>query len=130
MAIRAYRTQTWSGLVAIVTKLHDKFGDNYFPSVLCEEDGKSLSISILEKATEREVRFVTFEDQIDKDISMVLQIFNNHTTEKSLYGYGFCPMPRCNAPGVTRERRPNGNDTCANGHTYPSRDAKGVISDD
>ena len=35
--------------------------------------------------------------------------------------YGFCP--ECGAPGVTRERRPNGNDTCTNGHTYPSADA-------
>jgi hypothetical protein len=32
--------------------------------------------------------------------------------------YGFCPT--CGAKGQTRERRPNGNDTCENGHTYPS----------
>jgi hypothetical protein len=36
--------------------------------------------------------------------------------------YGRCP--RCNALGELRERRPNGNDTCHNGHVYPSRDAK------
>ena len=35
--------------------------------------------------------------------------------------YGYCP--ECGAPGVTRERRPDGNDRCANGHTYPSRAA-------
>lgn len=35
--------------------------------------------------------------------------------------YGYCPT--CQAPGVTRQRCPNGNDTCANGHHYPSRDA-------
>lgn len=35
--------------------------------------------------------------------------------------YGYCP--RCTAQGRTRERRPNGNDTCEQGHTYPSRDA-------
>lgn len=35
--------------------------------------------------------------------------------------YGYCPI--CNAPGVSRERRPNGNDTCSNGHTYPSASA-------
>lgn len=40
-----------------------------------------------------------------------------------IYGYGYCPT--CGSPGVTRERRPNGNDTCSNGHTYPSKD--GVI---
>lgn len=32
--------------------------------------------------------------------------------------YGYCP--ECGAKGVTRERRPNGNDKCANGHTYSS----------
>jgi hypothetical protein len=36
--------------------------------------------------------------------------------------YGYCS--RCGASGVSRERRPNGNDKCANGHTYPSKDAK------
>lgn len=35
--------------------------------------------------------------------------------------YGKCPQ--CGAEGVERERRPNGNDKCANGHTYPSRSA-------
>lgn len=39
-------------------------------------------------------------------------------------GYGFCP--RCNAPGVSRERRPDGNDTCARGHTYKSTEARAV----
>lgn len=36
-------------------------------------------------------------------------------------GIGFCP--KCGAPGVMRERQPNGNDTCKNGHTYPSSQA-------
>jgi hypothetical protein len=35
--------------------------------------------------------------------------------------YGYCP--RCGALGITRERRPNGNDRCSNGHEYPTRDA-------
>jgi len=35
--------------------------------------------------------------------------------------YGYCP--KCGAMGLTRERRPNGNDRCTAGHTYPSRDA-------
>ena len=38
------------------------------------------------------------------------------------YTYGFCP--RCGVPGINRERRPNGNDSCFNGHVYPSREAK------
>lgn len=35
--------------------------------------------------------------------------------------YGFCP--HCGEPGETRERRPNGNDTCKDGHVYPSSKA-------
>ncbi len=35
--------------------------------------------------------------------------------------YGYCPW--CGAMGETRERRPNGDDHCVNGHSYPSRDA-------
>jgi len=35
--------------------------------------------------------------------------------------YGFCPV--CGADGVSRERRPDGNDRCSAGHTYPSRRA-------
>lgn len=36
-------------------------------------------------------------------------------------GYGRCPL--CGAAGRVRERRPNGNDTCVNGHVYPSASA-------
>jgi hypothetical protein len=36
--------------------------------------------------------------------------------------YGFCPV--CGAPGIRRERRPNGNDFCENGHGYLSSQAK------
>lgn len=36
-------------------------------------------------------------------------------------GYGWCP--KCGATGTTRERRPNGDDICADGHKYPSRTA-------
>lgn len=35
--------------------------------------------------------------------------------------YGYCPQ--CGALGETRERRPNGDDRCLNGHRYPSRNA-------
>jgi hypothetical protein len=35
--------------------------------------------------------------------------------------YGYCP--KCGAIGVERERRPDGNDVCENGHTYKSKDA-------
>lgn len=36
--------------------------------------------------------------------------------------YGYCP--HCGSLGVSRERRPNGNDTCKKGHVYPSRVAR------
>jgi hypothetical protein len=39
--------------------------------------------------------------------------------------YGFCPI--CGAPGANRERRPDGNDICRNGHTYPSRKSVGEV---
>ena len=32
--------------------------------------------------------------------------------------YGYCP--KCGSAGISRERRVNGNDKCAKGHTYPS----------
>lgn len=35
--------------------------------------------------------------------------------------YGVCPY--CGAPAEWRERRPNGNDKCRNGHVYPSKNA-------
>lgn len=35
--------------------------------------------------------------------------------------YSYCPQ--CGAVGVYRERRPNGNDRCRNGHTYLSAQA-------
>ncbi len=35
--------------------------------------------------------------------------------------YGFCP--NCGEMGQSRERRPNGNDTCIKGCVYPSRNA-------
>ena len=46
------------------------------------------------------------------------------------YLYGKCPI--CNFPGVARERRPNGMDTCLKGHTYLSSRAiiKSQISRD
>ena len=41
--------------------------------------------------------------------------------ESIFTGYGFCPV--CTKPGQVRERRINGNDTCVNGHVYPSAKA-------
>lgn len=41
--------------------------------------------------------------------------------------YGICPV--CGAQGKTRERRPGGNDTCENGHVYPSAKARTFTKD-
>jgi len=41
--------------------------------------------------------------------------------------YGYCPV--CGTPGISRERRPNGNDRCRNGHVYPSTNAKPTTED-
>lgn len=35
--------------------------------------------------------------------------------------YGRCPI--CGKKGISRERRPNGNDTCEEGHVYPSKNS-------
>ena len=39
--------------------------------------------------------------------------------------YGTCP--KCGSPGVSRERRPNGNDKCERGHSYPSSTASARV---
>jgi hypothetical protein len=44
-----------------------------------------------------------------------------HTSHPNRPLYGHCPI--CGQPGVSRERRPDGNDTCAAGHVYPSAKA-------
>jgi hypothetical protein len=41
------------------------------------------------------------------------------TDEGDMSLYGFCPV--CGFKGLKRERRPNGDDMCPNGHEYPSR---------
>lgn len=40
--------------------------------------------------------------------------------------YGYCPT--CRAPGKARERRPDGDDICENGHKYPSKSAIPALS--
>lgn len=43
-------------------------------------------------------------------------------TKEMIAPYGYCP--ECGALGKRRQRRPNGDDTCMNGHTYPSASAR------
>lgn len=49
-----------------------------------------------------------------------VSVANNDLAEQSNQScqYGRCPI--CGRPGIERERRLNGNDTCAGGHKYPS----------
>lgn len=42
--------------------------------------------------------------------------------EGTISQYGYCP--HCGKAGIERERRPNGNDKCEDGHVYPSRAAR------
>jgi hypothetical protein len=39
---------------------------------------------------------------------------------KKFSPYGICP--KCGGNAISRERRPDGNDKCENGHVYPSKD--------
>ncbi len=60
-------------------------------------------------------------DSICKQLSRVYRF----STEETIYtaipvvSYGRCP--HCGGNVVTRECRINGNDTCEDGHVYPSR---------
>lgn len=51
---------------------------------------------------------------------------SNPIQQAELPPYGLCPI--CGAAGVTRERRPGGNDRCSNGHTYPSAHARTAVA--
>ena len=59
---------------------------------------------------------------IIEDMKVVDNVFS-----KSDLPYGICPV--CGGAGLSRERRPNGNDKCVNGHVYPSREAMKATND-
>lgn len=46
---------------------------------------------------------------------------STEAAQTNLPPYGYCPY--CWAEGYTRERRPDGNDVCTKGHSYPSKSA-------
>lgn len=60
-----------------------------------------------------------------KKVNKAWQMFSatlaEQVTTPATSVYGYCP--HCYSPGVSREKRPNGNDTCQAGHTYPSAQA-------
>ena len=59
---------------------------------------------------------------IIEDIKMIDNVFVGRKAP-----YGLCPV--CGGAGLSRERRPNGNDKCVNGHVYPSREAMKATND-
>lgn len=59
---------------------------------------------------------------IIEDMKVIDNVFG-----KGELPYGSCPV--CHGAGLSRERRPNGNDKCVNGHVYPSREAMKATND-
>lgn len=60
-------------------------------------------------------------DSIGKQLSKMYRKDTHETiyTAIPMVSYGRCP--HCGGNVITRERRLNGNDTCEDGHVYPSR---------
>lgn len=58
-------------------------------------------------------------DALHKTIGKTVRGVDTIYTAMLLPSYGRCP--HCGGNVVTRERRINGNDTCEDGHVYPSR---------
>ena len=75
--------------------------------------------AIVEKRQEGSFMNVTKKGVVAKFIN---DAYKRECANSNLYG--FCPI--CGKPGVTRERRLDGNDTCSNGHTYKSAAANEV----
>ena len=63
-------------------------------------------------------------DMLDGDLSELVGIAITRLKSQPIEpeplppAYGYCP--HCRSEGISRERRPNGNDTCKKGHVYPS----------
>lgn len=70
-------------------------------------------------AEEEVRRFLATEEGLDPKELVVWPVFATEPAGRP--GYGVCPI--CKAPGMKRERRPDGNDTCRDGHVYPSKNA-------
>lgn len=62
---------------------------------------------------------LTFESTNLSGISVeLLSSEDSADAELARAPYGYCP--HCKSEGKLRERRPQGNDTCREGHVYPS----------
>lgn len=69
--------------------------------------------------------------ELEAEIAKLTAIIENMKVEDNVFSksdlpYGICPV--CGGAGLSRERRPNGNDKCVNGHVYPSREARSMFS--
>jgi hypothetical protein len=72
------------------------------------------------KMHEDRIKYGTAWSQDGKRIDP-MSVYKEQPAQEPLAVYGYCP--ECGAKGVMRERRLNGNDKCAKGHTYPSNTA-------
>ncbi len=79
----------------------------------------ALVLEDLKKTQEKQQAAITAIKQTLAEHAMQeTQRLGQEIEQEPVAVYGYCPQ--CGAKGVMRERRPNGNDKCANGHTYPS----------
>jgi len=79
----------------------------------------ALVLEDLKKTQEKQQATITAIKEALKEHAMQeVQRLGQEIEQEPVAVYGYCPQ--CGAKGVMRERRPNGNDKCANGHTYPS----------
>lgn len=69
----------------------------------------------------RRKREMTDEQREKISNRMKKMVAGRISKDKQKNPYGYCPI--CKAPGKLRERRPDGDDTCRNGHTYKSSTA-------
>jgi thioesterase domain-containing protein len=62
-----------------------------------------------------------WREQFQKAIDAAQAYLKQSEEKPTTAVYGYCP--KCGAPGVSRERQPNGDDVCERGHTYKSAEA-------
>jgi HK97 family phage portal protein len=86
---------------------------------LTEDVGRALALKVDPSFDVSLICEPEEEEEEEEDDETITEEENDMENETN--PYGFCP--KCGAPGKTRERRPDGNDTCENGCTYPSKDA-------
>jgi hypothetical protein len=90
-----------------------------YPSYPSKPGRPALPLNVVASMRDRAFFDATTGHRMDKAFH---ERWRGHMEDfPSLPPYGYCPA--CGAPGKTRERRPNGLDTCENGHTYPSASA-------